>query len=300
MPLSDEDRGNSPDLVAGEAQGENNVTKQGTRMYPLAAKLPPTHTSKTHAAGGGGGHETPWGKLDTQCCSISTNRRQRSLSTASFTEHLIATTTNSPLATSLHPIREQIITRTRFCHSSIHFTLGSSSNGRPVRASVEVSYVVASCFPLRAPHRSNLSAFRLSYPLTYRRVTGHVFGQTTKREQCYDNLRVSRNAWDTNLIKANPKYLAVNWEAGGGGAFAVIPLEERGKLPDQLPLFRGHTAVVLDTDWSPFDDSLIASASDDGKVFLWQVPEDFALRTEAEEIEDVAPIGKLSGHSRCV
>jgi coronin-1B/1C/6 len=92
----------------------------------------------------------------------------------------------------------------------------------------------------------------------------------------------------------------VNWEAGGGGAFAVIPLEERGKLPDQLPLFRGHTAVVLDTDWSPFDDSLIASASDDGKVFLWQVPEDFALRTEAEEIEDVAPIGKLSGHSRCV
>ncbi|KXT04218.1 hypothetical protein AC578_79 [Pseudocercospora eumusae] len=128
----------------------------------------------------------------------------------------------------------------------------------------------------------------------------HVFGQTTKREQCYDNLRISKNAWDTNLIKANPKYLAVNWEAGGGGAFAVIPLEERGKEPELLPLFRGHTAVVLDTDWSPFDDSIIASASDDGKVFLWQVPDNFTLRTDADEPEHVKPVGKLSGHSRKV
>ena len=60
---------------------------------------------------------------------------------------------------------------------------------------------------------------------------------------------MSRNAWDTNLVKANPKYLSVNWEASGGGAFAVIPIEEKGRLPEHIPLFRGHTAVVLDTDW---------------------------------------------------
>ncbi|KAF2725996.1 coronin-6 [Polychaeton citri CBS 116435] len=128
----------------------------------------------------------------------------------------------------------------------------------------------------------------------------HVFGRSTKKEQCYDNLRISKNAWDTNLIKANPSYLSVNWEASGGGAFAVIPLEERGKLPEILPLFRGHTAAVLDTDWSPFDDSLIASGSDDGKVFLWKVPEGFTLYSDAEEPEDVKPVGKLSGHSRKV
>lgn len=49
--------------------------------------------------------------------------------------------------------------------------------------------------------------------------------------------------------KANPQYLAVNWEASGGGTFGVIPLNEKGRLPEQLPLFRGHKAVVLDTDW---------------------------------------------------
>jgi Domain of unknown function (DUF1899) len=30
---------------------------------------------------------------------------------------------------------------------------------------------------------------------------GHVFGRPTRKEQCYDNLRISKNAWDTNLVK---------------------------------------------------------------------------------------------------
>ncbi|BCR89326.1 coronin [Aspergillus chevalieri] len=130
----------------------------------------------------------------------------------------------------------------------------------------------------------------------------HVFGRPTKKEQCYDNLRVSANAFDTNLVKVNPRYLSVNWEAGGGGAFAVIPLHERGKLPERIPLFRGHTAVVLDTDWNPFNDELLASGSDDGKICLWRVPENFTIRPDIEpdQIQDVTPVGKLSGHPKKV
>ncbi|KAH0544871.1 hypothetical protein FGG08_000950 [Glutinoglossum americanum] len=112
----------------------------------------------------------------------------------------------------------------------------------------------------------------------------HVFGRPTRKEQCYDNLRISRNAWDTNLVKANPQYLSVNWEAGGGGAFAVIPINERGRLPEQIPLFRGHTGPVLDTDWC---------------VFIWAVPKGFTLYTPKDtEPRHVAPLSKLSGHSR--
>ncbi|KAF2144269.1 uncharacterized protein K452DRAFT_267531 [Aplosporella prunicola CBS 121167] len=128
----------------------------------------------------------------------------------------------------------------------------------------------------------------------------HVFGRSTKKEQCYDNLRISKNAWDSNIIKANPQYLSVNWEAGGGGAFAVIPLNERGKLPEIIPLFRGHTAAVLDTDWNPFHDDVIVSGSDDGKVFVWKVPENFSLYSDAEEPPDVSPVAKLTGHTRKV
>ncbi|PTB64371.1 DUF1900-domain-containing protein [Trichoderma citrinoviride] len=131
----------------------------------------------------------------------------------------------------------------------------------------------------------------------------HIFGKPTKKEFCYDNLRISRNAWDTNLVKvrkANAEYLSVNWESSGGGAFAVIPLNEKGKAPDQIPLFRGHTATVLDTDWNPFNDHIIASASEDGKVFIWEVPEGFSLYTDAEVIPDVSPVSKLGGHTRKV
>lgn len=93
----------------------------------------------------------------------------------------------------------------------------------------------------------------------------------------------------------------MNWEAGGGGAFAVIPLSERGRLPELIPLFRGHTAAVLDTDWSPFNDSLIASGSDDGKIFIWSVPENFSLHYDEDEgPKDVDPVLRLAGHTRKV
>ncbi|TKX27364.1 coronin-like protein crn1 [Elsinoe australis] len=128
----------------------------------------------------------------------------------------------------------------------------------------------------------------------------HVFGRSTKKEQCYDNLRITKNAWDTNLIKANPKYIAVNWEAGGGGAFAVVPVNERGKLPEHIPLFRGHTAAVLDTDWHPFDDQIIVSGSDDAKIAIYRVPDNFTLHVDSDEPKDVAPIERLSGHTRKV
>ncbi|BFZ60390.1 Coronin-like protein crn1 [Saitoella coloradoensis] len=126
----------------------------------------------------------------------------------------------------------------------------------------------------------------------------HIYGNSTKRELCYDNVKVTKNAWDSNLMKVNPLYLSINWNASGGGAFAVVPLNERGKLPDQIPLFRGHSAPVLDTDFNPFNDQLVASASDDGKICLWTIPDNFSLFNE--EQEDVTPISKLSGHSRKV
>lgn len=131
----------------------------------------------------------------------------------------------------------------------------------------------------------------------------HVYGQPAKKELCYDNLRVTNNAWDSNIIKSNGKYLSVNWNTSGAGAFAVIPLEEVGKAPDTVPLFRGHTAAVLDTDWNPFDETELASASDDGKICLWKVPEDYSFHHYCNvegDVKDISPFKVLSGHKRKV
>ena len=45
-----------------------------------------------------------------------------------------------------------------------------------------------------------------------------------KREQCYDNIRITRASWDSTFCCVNPKFIACIVESGGGGAFLVMPL----------------------------------------------------------------------------
>ncbi|CDH52969.1 actin-binding protein [Lichtheimia corymbifera JMRC:FSU:9682] len=132
---------------------------------------------------------------------------------------------------------------------------------------------------------------RFVRPSKYR----HVYGTAAKRDYCYDNVRVSLNAWDTNMVQVNPLFISMNWQASGGGAFAVIPLSTVGKLPENFPLYHGHTAPVLDTDFNPFNDYIVASGSEDTKVMIWSIPEQYD-----EDLEEVKPVLKLSGHGRKV
>lgn len=98
----------------------------------------------------------------------------------------------------------------------------------------------------------------------------------------------------------------MNWQASGGGAFALIPVARTGKLPDIYPLCRGHTATVLDTAFSPFDDAFVASASDDGTVGLWKAKEEYwdvldLSEKEREKIggvKDITPISKIQAGGR--
>jgi coronin-1B/1C/6 len=122
----------------------------------------------------------------------------------------------------------------------------------------------------------------------------HVFGTQFKKEECYDELKVTRTAWDSNYVCANPKYIAVLWEAAGGGSFAVFPHSMTGKLDPKLPLITGHKSAVQDIDFHPFNDNLIASVSEDGTGKIWGIPEG-GLKENLNE-----PLQNLSGHKRKV
>jgi len=122
----------------------------------------------------------------------------------------------------------------------------------------------------------------------------HVFGEAFKKEECYDNIKLSSNAWDTNYITANLKFWAVCWEAAGGGSFVVVPWENKGKLKTDYPLVAGHKAPVLDIEFNPFNDYLIASASEDGTAKVWNVPDGGLTETLRE------PAQTLTGHRRKV
>jgi len=123
---------------------------------------------------------------------------------------------------------------------------------------------------------------------------------------------VTSSAWDTNVVSSSgvrtpptsrprpcsctpQKYISVNWNSSGGGAFAILPAPSPFsgapgipyKLPDIVPLARSHTAPVLDTDWSPHSDAIVASGGEDGNVLIWQVD---AATFEGWNAEGWAPI----------
>ena len=52
----------------------------------------------------------------------------------------------------------------------------------------------------------------------------HVYGKPKKREECYDDVKVTANSHDSVYCSINPKFLAVVTESGGGGMFIVVPM----------------------------------------------------------------------------
>ncbi|KAM9743794.1 coronin-1C-A [Menidia menidia] len=122
----------------------------------------------------------------------------------------------------------------------------------------------------------------------------HVFGQAVKNDQCYDDIRVSRVTWDSAFCAVNPKFVAIIIEASGGGAFLVLPLHKSGRIDKSYPTVCGHTGPVLDIEWCPHNDQVIASGSEDCTVMVWQIPENGLITSMSE------PVVVLEGHSKRV
>jgi len=120
----------------------------------------------------------------------------------------------------------------------------------------------------------------------------HVFGTVAKNENCYHDLKISRNAWDGNFIAANPSYFAVCWDSAGGGAFAVIPHSKTGKFEPSYPLVSGHKQSVLDLEFNPFNDNLVVSVSEDCTGKVWGIPEGGLTETLETSLQT------LNGHKR--
>ncbi|XP_046549809.1 LOW QUALITY PROTEIN: coronin-1C-like [Haliotis rubra] len=115
----------------------------------------------------------------------------------------------------------------------------------------------------------------------------HVFGQALKRDQCYDNIRITKSSWDSRYCDVNPKYVAVITEAAGGGSFLVLPLSKVGRVERDSPLVAGHKAAVLDISWCPHNDDVIASASEDCTIKIWQIPEGGLTKPLTEPVVDL-------------
>ncbi|XP_077474731.1 coronin-1A isoform X2 [Stigmatopora argus] len=122
----------------------------------------------------------------------------------------------------------------------------------------------------------------------------HVFGQAAKADHCYDDIRVSQMTWDSTFCSVNPKFVAMIVDASGGGAFMVLPLNKTGRIDMSYPTVCGHKGPVLDIEFCPHNDNVIASGSEDCSVMIWEIP-DGGLTSPLTR-----PVVKLEGHSRRV
>lgn len=69
---------------------------------------------------------------------------------------------------------------------------------------------------------------------------------------------------------------------------------QTGRIDVNTPLVAGHKGPVLDIQWCPFNDNVIASASEDAIVRVWQIPEGGLTRPLTD------PVVELHGHQRRV
>jgi len=73
-----------------------------------------------------------------------------------------------------------------------------------------------------------------------------------------------------------------------------IAIGQTGRVDRDSPLVVGHRAAVLDIQWCPHDDDIIASGSEDCTIKIWQIPEGGLLRNLEE------PVVELVAHQRRV
>mmetsp|Transcript_22843 Transcript_22843/g.40459 ORF Transcript_22843/g.40459 Transcript_22843/m.40459 type:complete len:450 (-) Transcript_22843:139-1488(-) len=99
----------------------------------------------------------------------------------------------------------------------------------------------------------------------------HVYCEPAKQEFQYHGLRTSSATGDHNYIKANTVFMAYAVTTGGG-ALTVVPLEDCGKLNPCLPVLDGHKGAVLDFDFNPFNEYMLATGGDDCTVKVWGIP----------------------------
>jgi len=125
----------------------------------------------------------------------------------------------------------------------------------------------------------------------------HVFANTPKRDDLWDGVRLTKSAWDSNWVAASSKWVAMAWQTAGGGAVGILDASKTGKLePTQVPLISGHKGAVLDLEFDPFNDSILATCSEDCTAKLWRIP-DAGLAQGSQLNEDIQT---LKGHKRKV
>ena len=98
----------------------------------------------------------------------------------------------------------------------------------------------------------------------------NVYGEVQKEK--FSDMDITQSSSEGQLMAANTNFLATSWNSTGGGV-AIFNASKPVCFPVKFPLIRGHKSYVEDVKFSPFRSDLVAIASDDSTVKLWEIPQ---------------------------
>jgi len=107
----------------------------------------------------------------------------------------------------------------------------------------------------------------------------HVHGEPAKVDKYYSGMKLSISG-DGNGIKANRTFFAAP-VVGGGGPVIVAPLSKTGRESAWATL-NVHRTPVLDVDFNPFIENMIATGADDGTICVSMFPEKGIEKEQSE------------------
>jgi len=100
----------------------------------------------------------------------------------------------------------------------------------------------------------------------------HVFGTEPKKENTFQNLRPNTDG-EGNYIVGNKKFFAISIQ-GGGGPVQIVDLSKPSRLAHDAPKLNVHKSKVVDCDFNPFMDNMIATGSEDCTTRITIFPEE--------------------------
>ncbi|GLD66185.1 coronin-7-like protein [Lates japonicus] len=92
-----------------------------------------------------------------------------------------------------------------------------------------------------------------------------------KKDGWINNVRAGSFSCQGNHIKANSKLVAFNTEQAGGGMLGLSSVKPGSDGQWTVTQISCHSDLVTDMDFSPFDESLLATCSGDETVKLWRL-----------------------------
>lgn len=94
--------------------------------------------------------------------------------------------------------------------------------------------------------------------------------KTPKPDEWLRDLNIGSYQVNGQVIKASAAFAAFNADVSGSNLY-VVSLNDTGRKSKSDPLLHCHSDLVTDLDFSPFDDGLLATGSQDSTVKLWNI-----------------------------